>query len=264
VEVTDIIHHQRYPILDLDHPACLDLIATCQAELQKTGACNLSEFVHPQALRVLVEEAQALAPKAFHNSLTGNAYLTPADPRLPEDHPINMTETTALAALAYDQFPLSSPLRRVYESDVLIRFVERVINRGPLYRYADPLGALNLAVMKENDYLRWHFDQSDFVVSILLQDAETGGEFEYAPMIRTPTQENYDRVKAVLKGDRNDVITLNARPGTLAFFEGRYSLHRVTPIQGKRLRLIGLLGYGTSPEVNSTDYLKRIRYGRTQ
>ncbi len=61
------------------------------------------------------------------------------------------------------------------------RLVEDVLDRGPIYRYADPFGALNLAVMAEGDELQWHFDQTDFVVSLAVQAADAGGDFEVVP-----------------------------------------------------------------------------------
>ena len=65
-----------------------------------------------------------------------------------------------------------------------------------IYPYADPLGALNLAVMTDGDQLQWHFDQTDFVVSLAIQDADVGGDFEVAPQIRTADDEHYDDVAA--------------------------------------------------------------------
>jgi hypothetical protein len=53
-------------------------------------------------------------------------------------------------------------------------------------------------------------------------------------------------------------------PGTLMVFEGRRSLHRVTPIAGDRPRYVALFGYDTKPDTMSSDLLKQIRYGRTE
>ena len=51
-------------------------------------------------------------------------------------------------------------------------------------------------------------------------------------------------------------------PGTLLVFAGRYSLHRVSPIEGSTPRLVALLGYDTKPGTMSSDLLKEVRYGR--
>jgi hypothetical protein len=53
-------------------------------------------------------------------------------------------------------------------------------------------------------------------------------------------------------------------PGTLMLFEGRHSLHRVTPVQGSRPRYVGLFGYDTKSDTMSSELLKQIRYGRSE
>jgi hypothetical protein len=53
-------------------------------------------------------------------------------------------------------------------------------------------------------------------------------------------------------------------PGTLMVFEGRRSIHRVSPVVGATSRVVGLLGYDTEPGTSSSDLLKLVRYGRTE
>ncbi|HTO57755.1 MAG TPA: hypothetical protein VMJ74_08160, partial [Pseudomonadales bacterium] len=128
--------------------------------------------------------------------------------------------------------------------------------------YADPLGALNLAVMGDGDELQWHYDQTDFVVSLALRDAQSGGDFEVAPKLRSDADENYPGVARVLAGERDAVTRLPMTPGTLLIFAGRHSLHRVSPIAGSIERLVALLGYDTKQGTKSTPHLQRKRYGR--
>jgi len=45
-------------------------------------------------------------------------------------------------------------------------------------------------------------------------------------------------------------------------FEGRKSLYRVSPIAGPRPRYVALLAYDTKPGTDSSELLKRVRYGR--
>jgi hypothetical protein len=139
-----------------------------------------------------------------------------------------------------------------------------VLDRGELYRYADPCGALNLAVMGAGDELQWHFDQTDFVVSVAIQPAEHGGDFDVVPKLRNADDEHYDVVARVLEDRYEGVVTLPMTPGTLLVFEGRYSLHRVSPIDGDRLRHVGLLAYDTKPGTVSSDLLREVRYGRVE
>ncbi len=169
-----------------------------------------------------------------------------------------------MRAVAYDITPVGSPLRRLYEWDPLTNLIEGALDRGPIFRYMDPFGALNLAVMGEGDQLQWHFDQTDFVVSLAIQSAEAGGDFEVVPRIRSAKDECYDEVASVLAGDLSRVETLPMTPGTLLIFEGRNSLHRVSPVSGSRWRHVGLLAYDTKPGTVGSDLLRADRYGRTE
>jgi len=52
-------------------------------------------------------------------------------------------------------------------------------------------------------------------------------------------------------------------PGTLMVFNGRWSLHQVSPIVGDVTRHVALLAYDTKPGTESNQELKFTRYGRT-
>lgn len=240
-----------------------DVVAWARTQLLATGACEVPDFVTPSGLAALVEDARSLSPQAYRSTGVGSAYLEVPDFSLPENHPRRILGEYAVSVVAYDVFPPGSPLRRLYEWDPLMHFVGAVLQRGTLYRYADTLGALNLAVMADGDQLQWHFDQTDFVVSLAIQDAEQGGDFEVAPLIRSRTDERYGDVQRVLTGTSDKVIRLPMRPGTLLIFEGRYSVHRVSRIHGATPRLVGLLAYDTKPGTTSTGVLRLARYGRT-
>ncbi len=238
-------------------------VETGRKQMRETGACEIPQFVRPEALPAFVEDARHVAPLAHRSGGLGTVYLGFPDESFPPDHPQQWLGNYGVGAVAYDLFPDDSPIRRLYEWDELTRFVAAIMGLDVIYPYADPLGALNLAVMGDGDELQWHFDQTDFVVSLALQDAETGGDFEVAPFIRAADDERYDDVKQVLDGDRARVVTLEMTPGTLLVFAGRHSIHRVSPIRGETPRLVALLGYDTKPGTMSSELLKAVRYGRT-
>lgn len=226
------------------------------------GILVIEHFFKGPLLQAMIEEANCLASDAFYKPVSGNAYLQPANPDLPTDHALNLNETTTVGVVAYDQFPQDSLIRAVYSDPDFHDLIARILNRGPLYRYDCELGALNLAVMRPGDYLRWHFDQSDFVVSIPLQPAEQGGIYQYVKNLKNEDEPNYEGVKAVIRGQGSPVQALETPPGSLIFFEGRHTLHRVTTIEGERSRLVALLGYADRPGIKSDAYLRQIRYGR--
>jgi len=220
-------------------------------------------FVEPDAIAAMVDECDALAGDAYHQDVMGTPYLELPEDGWPEGHPRVTWARSSVHTLGYDQFPSTSLIRQLYERDDFMDFLSDVLERSPLHRYADPIGALNVAVMTEGDVLDWHFDQTDFVVSLAIQSSEHGGEFENAANLRTPTDENYEAVQHVLRG-YGDVIVESMSPGTLMLFEGRHSLHRVTQVGGDIPRYVALFGYDTKPDTMSSDLLKQVRYGRTE
>jgi hypothetical protein len=259
VDAATLVDAERYPF---DDP---DVIATHRRELDERGVSVLPGFVHEAGVARLVEEADALAPLAYHQDVQGTPYLERPDVDAFPDpsHPRRALSRSSVHVVAYDQHPPESLLRALYEWDDLLAFLGRVLGREPLHRYADPLGALNLAVMHDGDVLGWHYDQTDFVVSLAIQSSETGGDFENVANLRADGDERYDEVAAVLRDEAPDLVVVEPMtPGTLMLFEGRRSLHRVTPIGGTRPRHVALLGYDTKPGTRSTEALQRTRYGR--
>ena len=257
-----LVDLQRYPLLDRAAPAMQEVLRWARAQLAATGACEVPNFLTPAGLAAVIADARTLAPQAYRSTGVGSAYLEVPDFDLPTDHPRRILGEYAVGVIAYDTFPPQSPLRRLYEWEPMMEFIGAVLQRGKLYRYADPLGALNLAVMGDGDQLQWHFDQTDFVVSLAIQDAADGGDFEVAPRIRSADDEHYPAVRDVLRDTSDAVVRLPMTPGTLLIFEGRYSLHRVSPIRGHTDRLVGLLAYDTKPGTISTEILRLSRYGR--
>jgi hypothetical protein len=253
---------QRYPHVDTNVFDGSRLIDACRRDLDRTGICVLPGFVRHKVLGEILRDSRPLLSQAFHQTVTGNAYLSEGDVNLPAEHPLNRTATTRLGVIAYDQFPVTHALRRLYHHPDFMGFVEACIGRGKLYEYECPLGKINIAVMSHGDHLRWHFDQSDFVVSMPLQEPDGGGVFEYVHNLRSAQEPHYDSVAAVLEGDRSRVRALDTPPGSLVLFEGRYTLHRVTEVLGERPRLMALFGYALERGVTSSPYLRKIRYGR--
>jgi hypothetical protein len=101
------------------------------------------------------------------------------------------------------------------------------------------------------------------VVSLLLQSAERGGAFEYAPNIRSEEDENYEGVARMLDGDAALKKTGAIMPGCLALFRGRRSLHRVTEVEGSRPRLIALFSYDRKPGMMFRPEVHLRALGRT-
>ena len=260
-----LVDLDRHPVHDLRDQRTVTLANRCRAALHGTGVATVADFVRPSTVAAIVADAMQCAPAAHHQDLLGSAYLEfPAD-HWPPDHPRRALGRSALTAIPYDDVPADSPLRALYAWNGLLDFIAHVLEVPNLYRYDDDLGAVNVAIMNNGDELAWHFDQTDFVVSIALQSSESGGDFECVPMLRTLEDERYADVAATLAGDGADqTTTVPMTPGTLMFFAGRHSLHRVTPVLGDAARYVALLGYDTQPGTCSSDLLRQVRYGRTR
>jgi len=265
IDPLTLIDTERYPIQDLTDPRTIALAAECRTGLDATGVAIVPGFLTPAAIGAIVAESEPLAAAGHHQDIGGTPYLELPEDHWPSDHPRLATGRSALTAIPYDDFVPGSPLRALYEWDALMAFVALALGKDHLYRYADALGALNVAAMADGDELFWHFDQTDFVVSIALQSSEAGGDFECVSMTRTADDERYPDVARVLAGDASEsVTTIPMAPGTLMFFEGRHSLHRVTAIAGSTPRYVALLAYDTKPGTESSELLRLIRYGRAE
>ena len=261
----ELVDIERYPVTDIDSARARDVIAFHGAQLRERGVSVLPGFVRADAVAAMVDECDRLAVESHHQDTQGTPYLELPSEDWPAGHPRVTWSRSSVHTIGYDQFPASSAIRQLYEWDELLAFIGRILGREPLYRYADPIGALNLAVMVEGDELGWHYDQTDFVVSLAVQSSERGGDFENVALLRSADDERYDEVAGILRGDDRDrVVVEPMEPGTLMLFEGRYSLHQVTPIEGTRPRYVGLFGYDTRPDTMSSELLKLVRYGRSE
>lgn len=252
----------RYPIDDLDGNAGMELVARCQDDLRRLGACDLPGFLHRGTVAKIVEEVQAWDAPAFRTETTHNIEFSGNEDDFPEGHPLRKQVRSAKSLIAYDQIPVDAILRSVYESDELTAFVGRALEVNPIYRQADQMGALNVMLYEEGDELGWHFDNADFVVTLMLQASVSGGRFEYVPMLRSPGDDNMAGVRKLLDGDRESVRSMDPAPGTLALFRGHFSPHRVTPVEGGRPRMNAVLAYAGTPDAQLTPSARRIFFGR--
>ena len=261
-DVAGLVNLARYPLTQPSSPTLTKQIDALRRQLTNTGAAEAPGFLSAVGLGRCIADAEALALQQYKSVGEGTAYLEEPDAHWSTDHPRSIRQRFSVGVVAYDQFPIDSEVRQLYEWPPVLAFVSAVLERAPLYHYGDPLGALNLAVMGAGDELQWHYDQTDFVVSLALRDADIGGDFEVAPKLRSATDENYPGVSRVLAGESDAVTRLPMTPGTLLIFAGRHSLHRVSPIAGPTERLVALFGYDTASGTKSTPHLQRNRYGR--
>lgn len=258
----DMINLDRYPIASPERHENQLFAQQCRQQYQQTGLCILPDFINPQAQAILSEEANSISHQAYFCQSTHNAYLTEHDPSLDTEDVAHRQEQTFVGSVAYDLIAEDAFLRRLYLWDPLKDFIAYVLGKEKLYRFADPLGACSINVFVEGGEHGWHFDESEFTVTLMLQAPQSGGSFEYVPQIRG-TQNEKAIVSKVLDGDRSGVFELPFTPGTLLIFGGQQTIHRVTRISGTRARLVPVLCYSEQENLQNSDAVRKLFWGRT-
>ncbi|HIF88257.1 MAG TPA: hypothetical protein EYQ52_00370 [Candidatus Thioglobus sp.] len=255
----------EFPIHDLTSSRRAELVEQCRQGLDKWGCAHVPDFILPSAIEEMHQEALRLIDKGYAREAHAwvNPFLTKEDTSLDKDHPKRFFEERTSSFINSDLLEGCSVLRMIYDSDVMVHFVAECLNVGPIYRWAEPLGRNPYSVMKDGDYFPWHFDGNDFTVSILVNEADGGGDFEYVPDIRTPHNECFDDIGAVLHGERKRVRVLSLNTGDLQIFKGRYSMHRVTKTKGSEPRIIALPTYVTNPYLVNRPHHSEAFYGRS-
>jgi hypothetical protein len=261
IEASNYVDLSRYPIAETG-PVRDALIARLRAGLERDGCAVLKGFVRAKRLHELVAECDRVAVHGHRNFSRTNPYFTQDRPDLPTSHPLRRFYDRSNAFVPADNLGPESILRAIYEMAEFAPFIQAALGEARFYRYADPLADVIVNMAEAGNGFPWHFDTNNFTVTLAIQNAESGGNFEYSPHLRTPTDENYSGVEAVLDGDSTLIRTLHLEPGDLQIFKGRYSLHRVTPLSGSKPRYVGIFSFVEEPDMVGSPERTRQLYGR--
>ena len=253
-----------YPVDNLSTPDAQDWIAQLRAQLEQDGSCTLPNFVTSQVLGEMALQARSIAHLAYSGPTEVSPYFfnyrLGEDEELPSTHPLRRKGKRNLAQVAADLIPTDFLLSQLYHSKLMLDFLAAVSGKA-IYLNQDPYQSLNISVMDQGGCQQWHFDSGHMVTTLLLQEPESGGVFEYAPGIRSETDENFEAVQAVLDDRSDRVLSNRLQAGTLSLFRGHYSLHRVTPVEGKRQRIQAILGYTTKSNLLGSKESSILHYG---
>lgn len=251
----------RYPI-DRSGPGREAIIDEARAAIDSVGCAVLKGFVRAERIADLVAECDRTAQYGQRNFNRTNPYFTQDRPDLPASHPLRRFYDRSNAFVPADHFGEDSILRAIYEWPTFAPFIQEALGEQRFHRYADPLADVIVNLAEEGGGFPWHFDTNNYTVTLAIQNAEQGGDFEYSPYLRTPTDENYAGVGRVLDDDRSLIRSLRLEPGDLQIFKGRYSLHRVTPLSGPRLRYVAIFSFAEEPGMVGSPERTRQLYGR--
>jgi hypothetical protein len=261
IQAVDYVDTQRYPIEQAGE-ARSALVAGLRADLEANGCAVLKGFIRAERLAELVAESDRVSAHGHRNFNRTNAYFTQDHPDLPQSHPLRRFYDRSNAFVPADNFGADSILRAIYEWPEFAPFIQAALGEQHFYLYADPLADVIVNLAEAGNGFPWHFDTNNYTVTLAIQNAELGGDFEYSPHLRTPTDENYPGVEAVLDGDSRLIRTLRLEPGDLQIFKGRYSLHRVTPLAGPRSRYVAIFSYVEEPGMVGSPERTHQLYGR--
>ena len=236
---------------------------TCRQQLDQEGLLVLPNFLNQAAVDAVRAEGIDNLHRAFFSEQQHNVYLSPTDDSFDAQHARNRLVTSSKGCITDDQIPEHSALRKLYDSPSFRSFLCEVLNEKALFDYADPLSSINLHYAKKGQELGWHFDNSSFAITLMIQATECGGQFEYVSGMRDADvgEMNYAGVNDVLDG-KIEPKTLSMHAGALVLFRGRNAIHRVAPNEGDVTRMLAVLAYNTESGVQLSESARQTFYGR--
>ncbi|MGB2740405.1 MAG: 2OG-Fe(II) oxygenase [Cognaticolwellia sp.] len=235
----------------------------CRATLLRDGVIVLDNFITAEALAQIKLEGETKKSLAFFANQQHNVYISDADINYPKDHIRNKLVESSKGCITDDQIDTDSVLRTLYDSELFRDFLKVVLDEKELHSYADDCSSINLHYASKGQELGWHFDNSSFATTLLIQKPAAGGEFQYVRDIRDADQGemNFSGVEKILIGDTKP-NKLAITPGALVLFRGRNSLHRVTPTIGDITRMMVVLAYNNKPGVALSASARKTFYGK--
>jgi hypothetical protein len=261
--IEDIVDLERYPLHRGDSSEWRALVELCRSQLDASGMYELPDFVRSEMLASTVSAlVPIMATASFEQRRRHNIYFVDRVEGLAADHPALATIETVNHTLCADQLGHTA-IMTLYEWPPFRAFIAATIRLPALHLMDDPLARVNVLSYRPGEALNWHFDRSDYTITLLLQGAVDGGVFEYRSNLRTDLDPNYDGVGTMLAGHDSAVRTLDVQPGALNVFMGRNTAHRVTTVEGDTERMIAVLSLYDRAGVRFGDDECRGFYGRT-
>ena len=256
-KLASILNTKSHPIDDQEYRS------KCKSMLDQDGVLVLKNFLLSDSIRSILEEAIQQERLAYYCVNEHNVYLEPFDDNYHKSHPRNRTVVSSKGCITDDQVPKGSALRSLYDSKDFKEFLCSVLNEESLYKYDDNLSSINIHYAKTGQELGWHFDNSSFAITLLIQKPEAGGEFEYVRDFRNSknNDNNYDQVLDLISGQCKPK-KLAMENGSLVLFRGKDAIHRVTPTVGDRTRILSVLAYNSEPNVKLSETARMTFFGK--
>lgn len=249
--LADLLDLERYPLCAPSNAAYVAAVDEARRGLRSDGCAVIKDLVRPQAVRLLNDEIVDRKHTTHYSTQTINPYFHPEhNPDFPDRHPVNTFLERSSGFVPGDSWESGCATDVIFRAPEVTRFLADCLEIEQLHCYADPLAGLTANILDPGQQFTWHFDTNDFAVTVLVDEADEGGLFEYVPNIRSGTDEGFDHIQEILEGGDRGVVTLDLRPGDLQIFRGRYSLHRVSRVPtGSKPRHAAIFAYTEQPGV---------------
>ena len=261
-ELSYFVNLKKFPIHDSDNSKYKKIVQEAREALSLDGCYVLKSIIKMEAINEMQKEASKIENLAHYTTNKVNVYFSKDDASYPKDHPRRFFMERSNGFVSGDKFPKNSIIKELYYSKILKEFIADCLN-VKMYHYADPLASLTINVNKPGDRFSWHYDTNEFTVTMLVQDCDEGGVFQYVPNIRNKEDECYDEVLKLLKGDKTRVKEIKLNEGDLQLFKGRYALHRATRAEGNKTRNLVVFTYTEKENVIGASYRSNELYGKT-
>ena len=263
-DLSELVDLDRYPIHQRESNGYRTCVDQAREQLRATGCALNKDFVRPVALERIGDEIWDRKGSTHFSTQDMNPYFhTAINSDFDLDHPVNTFIERSSGFIPGDSWEAGCTTDRLFRSSEVAQFLADCLEVPSLCCYADPLAGLTANILDPGQQFSWHFDTNDFAVTVLVDEADEGGLFEYVPGIRSAADESFDAIADVLAGGRQGVVSLDLQPGDLQIFRGRYSLHRVTRVAATSVpRHAAIFAYTEQPNVMGRVERTRQLFGR--
>ena len=246
------------------HPINSDnYIIKCKKQIQEKSILILKNFLNKDCLSELINEALKLEKHAFYCSQNHTILLSKTNQLEDPNDPLNIEVVSDKGCIPHDLLNKDSKLNILYNLSEFKKFLKGVLNLKKLYAYKDNLSSINYNYYQKSQQLGWHFDNASFAITLMIQSSDTGGEFEYVSRGRDFSKNFIDKhyIKNILE---NKILPekIDVDAGTLVLFYGRNYLHRVTPVESKKPRILVTLNYNEEEGIMLSENARMTFFGR--
>ena len=255
--INTIINLEDHPIENIEYKNY------CFETLRKKSVLTLENFLNQECLYSIQQEALSLEVKAFYCSQKHTVLLNQYNESIDREDPLNIEVISDKGCVPHDLIEPNSQLNLLYHSSNFKNFLISVLDIKNIFPYTDTLSSINYNYYQNKQQLGWHFDNASFAITLMIQSPDKGGVFEYINKGRDYNSNFIDKdfIYSVLNDDVK-VKQLVVNPGTLVLFYGRNYLHRVTPVESIKPRILVTLNYNKEDNIMLSENARKTFFGR--